>query len=64
MRLVKIGVASVSVKVGDFSGNGARLREVLEAARAEGVHLLVTPELGLSGYSLEDRVFWPQLGRA
>ena len=63
MRLVKIGVASVSVKVGDFSGNGARLREVLEAARAEGVHLLVTPELGLSGYSLEDRVFWPDIAR-
>ena len=63
MRLVKIGVASVSVKVGDFAGNAARLREVLDAARAEEVHLLVTPELGLSGYSLEDRVFWPDIAR-
>ena len=63
MRLVKIGVASISVNVGDFFGNSARVREVFDAARAEGVHLLVTPELGLSGYSLEDRVFWPGIAR-
>jgi NAD+ synthase (glutamine-hydrolysing) len=63
MRLVKIGVAAVSAQVGDFSGNTARLREVIEAARAEGVHLLVTPELGISGYSLEDRIWWPDIAR-
>jgi len=63
MRLVKIGVASVSVKVGDFTGNAARLREVVQAARAQNVHLLVTPELAVSGYSLEDRVFWPDIAR-
>lgn len=61
--MVKIGVASVSVKVGDFAGNVARLREVVRAARARGVHLLVTPELAVSGYSLEDRVFWPDIAR-
>lgn len=63
MRLVKIGVAAVSAQVGDFSGNMARLREVIGAARAEGVHLLVTPELGISGYSLEDRIWWPDIAR-
>lgn len=63
MRLVKIGVASVSVKVGDFAGNMERLREVVEAAQSDGVHLLVTPELSLSGYSLEDRVLWPDIAR-
>ena len=63
MRLVRIGTAAISVKVGDFSGNAARLREAIQAARDEGVHLLVTPELGLSGYSLEDRVFWPGVAR-
>jgi NAD+ synthase (glutamine-hydrolysing) len=63
MRLVRIGVAAVSVKVGDFQGNGARLRDALEAARADGVHLLVTPELALSGYSLEDRIWWPDIAR-
>ncbi|GMW01786.1 MAG: putative glutamine-dependent NAD(+) synthetase [Candidatus Hydrogenedentota bacterium] len=63
MRLIRIGVASTSVKVGDFSGNAARLREVVAAARNAGVHLLVTPELGLSGYSLEDRIWWPDIAR-
>ncbi|MCP4644388.1 MAG: NAD(+) synthase, partial [bacterium] len=63
MRLVRIGVGSVSVKVGDFTGNAARLREVIEEARGQGVNLLVTPELGISGYSLEDRVWWPDIAR-
>jgi NAD+ synthase (glutamine-hydrolysing) len=63
MRLVRIGVAAVSVKVGDFAGNGARLREVVEASKEQGVDLLVTPELSLSGYSLEDRIWWPDIAR-
>lgn len=61
MRLVKIGTAAVSVKVGDFTGNTGRLRSVIQAARAQGVHLLTTPELSISGYSLEDRVLWPDI---
>lgn len=63
MRLVRIGVAAVSVKVGDFTGNAARLRAVIEEARAQEVHLLVTPELAISGYSLEDRIWWPDIAR-
>jgi NAD+ synthase (glutamine-hydrolysing) len=63
MRLVKIGTAAVSVKVGDFDGNAARLRAVIQQARQEKVHLLVTPELAISGYSLEDRIFWPHMAR-
>ncbi len=63
MRLVKIGVAGVSVKIGDFAGNAARLVEVIAQARAEGVHVLVTPELAISGYSLKDRVWWPDIRR-
>jgi len=61
MRLIRIGTAAVSVKVGDFSGNAARLRETLQAAKDAGVHLLVTPELAISGYSLEDRIFWKDI---
>ena len=63
MRLVKIGVASVSVKVGDFNGNLERLCAVVGAARAQHVDLLVTPELAISGYSLEDRVWWRDVAR-
>ncbi|MCL4694293.1 MAG: NAD(+) synthase [Candidatus Hydrogenedentes bacterium] len=63
MRLVNIGVASVSVKVGDFSGNAERLRAVIAEAKFRDVHLLVTPELCISGYSLEDRIWWPDIAR-
>lgn len=63
MRRVHIGVASISVKVGDFEGNSARLRTVIAEAKSRGVHLLVTPELCISGYSLEDRIYWPDIER-
>ena len=63
MRLVRIGTAAISVKVGDFAGNQRRLREAIGEARRQGVHLLVTPELAISGYSLEDRIFWPDIAR-
>ncbi len=63
MRLVRIGVAAVSVKVGDFAKNAERLRAVISEAKTQGVHLLVTPELCLSGYSLEDRIWWPDIAR-
>jgi len=63
MRLVKIGVAGVSVKVGDFAGNATRLCAAIHAARDEGAHLVVTPELSISGYSLKDRVWWPEIRR-
>lgn len=63
MRLVRIGTAAVSVKVGDFTWNTGRLRSAIEAAREQGVHLLVTPELAISGYSLEDRVSWTDVTR-
>ena len=63
MRLVKIGVGAVSLKVGDFAGNAAHLGEVITEARNQGVHLLVTPELAITGYSLKDRVWWPDIPR-
>ena len=61
MRLVKVGTSSVSVKVGDFQRNTENLCEVIDTARKENVHLLVTPELAISGYSLEDRLFWDDI---
>ena len=33
----------------------------MKAAQKDGVHLLVTPELAISGYSLEDRIHWPDI---
>lgn len=51
-----VGVASLNQTVGDWPGNTARIREVIDAARSNGVRLLVLPEMCLSGYSLGDRL--------
>ena len=51
-----VAVASINQTVGDWSGNEARIREVIKAARDQGVKLLVLPEMCISGYSLGDRL--------
>lgn len=53
---VHVAVASLNQTVGDWAGNEARIREVIDAARAEGARLLLLPEMCLSGYSLGDRL--------
>ena len=58
MRRVKIGVGCVSPTVGALGENRALLEALIQEARRQQVHLLVTPELGISGYSLGDRVLW------
>ena len=51
---MKIAVAQINTTVGDFTGNAQRIRRAIEAARAAGAGLVVTPELALSGYPPED----------
>jgi NAD+ synthetase len=51
---MKIAVAQIDNTVGDFQGNAERIRESVDAARAAGARLVVTPELALSGYPPED----------
>src|SRR5512140_2312834 len=54
---MKIAVAQINTTVGDFAGNAERIRKSIEAARAAGAKLVVTPELALSGYPPEDLLF-------
>jgi len=51
---MKIVVAQLNVTVGDFAGNAERIRRAVDAARAGGARLVVTPEMSLSGYPAED----------
>lgn len=53
---LKIAMAQVDCIVGDVDGNAARLGRALQQAEAEGADLVVTPELGVSGYPPEDLV--------
>src|SRR4051795_10925759 len=47
-------LAQMNPVVGDIGGNARRIREHIERAREEGAHLVVFPELALSGYPPED----------
>jgi NAD+ synthase/NAD+ synthase (glutamine-hydrolysing) len=51
---MKIAVAQINTTVGDFAGNAEKIRRAIDAGRAAGAKLIVTPEMALSGYPAED----------
>lgn len=55
-RHAHVAAASLNQTVGDWAGNARRVLAAIDAARAKGARILLTPELSLSGYSLGDRV--------
>jgi len=51
---LRIALAQTAPRLGALDDNLARHRELLEEARAGGAGLVVFPELGLTGYQLQD----------
>jgi NAD+ synthase (glutamine-hydrolysing) len=51
---LRIAAAQLNQTVGDFDGNARRIIEAARNAAEQGVAVLVTPELSLSGYPPED----------
>jgi NAD+ synthase/NAD+ synthase (glutamine-hydrolysing) len=51
---MKIAVAQINTTVGDFAGNAEKVRRAIDAGRAAGAKLIVTPEMALCGYPAED----------
>lgn len=51
---VRIALAQIAPKLGDLDANLARHHELLAQARDDGARLVVFPELGLTGYLLQD----------
>jgi len=51
---LRIALAQVAPRLGDVEANLARHLALLEEARAGGAGLVVFPELGLTGYQLQD----------
>ena len=49
-----VGIAQISVKLGDLEANVAKHLDYVEQAREAGVSLLIFPELSLTGYYLQD----------
>ncbi len=56
---LKVALAQLNPKVGDVSGNLAKVRAAREEARKQGADLVLTSELVLSGYPPEDLVLKP-----
>ena len=54
MRSLRVALAQVAPQLGDLQANLARHQELLEEARGRGADLVVFPELGLTGYLLQD----------
>jgi predicted amidohydrolase len=51
---LRIGLAQIAPRLGDVEANLARHRAVIADARERGAGLVVFPELGLTGYLLQD----------
>lgn len=51
---MKIALAQINAMVGDLAGNAQKIRAACEQARASGAHVVLAPELALTGYPPED----------
>ena len=54
MQSLRIALAQVAPRLGDLDANLARHHALIAEARAGGADLVVFPELGLTGYQLQD----------
>ena len=58
---IKVAAASPALRVADCRYNAERAAEMMQQAAAAGAHLLVLPELGLTGYTCGDLLLQPTL---
>jgi NAD+ synthase (glutamine-hydrolysing) len=56
---LKLCVAQLNFVVGDLAGNAQKIIEAARSAYADGVRLLLTPELSICGYAAEDLFLRP-----
>lgn len=54
---IKLGLAQTDAVLGDPAANVEKHMQMIEQAKAQGVELLVFPELSLTGYSLQDLTY-------
>ena len=54
MQSIRIALGQIAPRLGALDANLARHRELIGEARARGADLVVFPELGLTGYQLQD----------
>jgi NAD+ synthase (glutamine-hydrolysing) len=61
---MKIALAQINATVGDLEGNARRIVNAARRAYGQGVHLVIAPELALTGYPPEDLLLRPAFMQA
>lgn len=51
---MKVAVAQINTTIGDFQGNTSKILDRIEWAKANGVDIVVFPEMAISGYPPKD----------
>ncbi len=62
--IIRVAAASLKLKVANPSYNKEEIKKVIDNAVAEGVRVLVTPELSVTGYTCADLFFTSALQQA
>src|SRR5262249_58283170 len=60
---LRVGAAVPSVRVADCDFNAGQVLDMMRRAEGEGVHVLVFPEMSLTGYTCADLFQQPVLQR-
>lgn len=61
---LRLALAQINPAVGDLSGNCALIEESVAKAAGEGAHLVVFPEMVVTGYPVEDLALRPSFRKA
>jgi len=61
---LRIALAQINPTVGDLAGNSAEVLRAVSAASESGAHLIVFPEMFLTGYPIEDLALRASFRRA
>src|SRR5215212_4681561 len=51
---LRVALAQLDLTVGDIAGNASSIKDAISSARDAGAHLVLTPELAVTGYPAED----------
>ena len=56
---LSVALAQINPTVGDLTGNSALIMQSVEAAKSAGAHIIVFPEMIVTGYPVEDLALRP-----
>jgi NAD+ synthase (glutamine-hydrolysing) len=61
---LRVALAQINPTVGDFAGNAALIHEAVSEAANDGAHVVVFPEMIVTGYPVEDLALRPSFQAA